>query len=350
MKKISHNLKRKLVSVICLLICLSGYPQQIENSPTHNAKQQSNIGKRTLSGTVIDASTNETLVGVNIKVKGSNAGTITDIDGKFQISVNSKTELVASYIGYKTQTLLVGDLGIMTIKLASDNEILDEVVIVGEGTQKKISVTGAITSIKGVTLKTPSSSLTTALAGKLAGVISMVSSGLPGATSEFYIRGINTFGGAATPLILLDGIEISANDLNRIPAESIESFSLLKDASATAIYGNRGANGVMLVTTKNGQENTKATINVSLETSYFKPTKVTEFADGPTFMRTYNEAAQARSAIPIASPKYSEEQILNTEVGINPYVYPNVDWFDLIFKNGNFNQRANINVQGGGHV
>lgn len=348
MKKLLCNLKRKLVSVICLLVCLSGYPQQTNSPSTHNVKQQSNIGKRTLSGTVIDASTNETLVGVNVKVKDSNVGTITDVDGKFQISVNSKTELVVSYIGYKTQTLLVGDLGIMTIKLASDNEILDEVVIVGEGTQKKVSVTGAITSIKGVTLRAPSSSLTSTLAGKLAGVVSMVNSGEPGSTSEFYIRGINTFGGVATPLILLDGIEISASDLDRIPAESIESFSLLKDASATAIYGNRGANGVMLVTTKKGQENTKATINVSLEASYFKPTKVTEFADGPTFMRTYNEAAQARSATPIVSPKYSEEQILNTESGVNPYIYPNVDWFDLIFKDGNFNQRANINVQGGG--
>lgn len=128
---------------------------------------------------------------------------------------------------------MVGDLGVMTVKLASDNEMLDEVVIVGQGTQKKVSVTGAIATVKGATLKAPSSSLTSSLAGKLAGVVSMVNSGEPGSTSEFYIRGINTFGGVATPLILLDGIEISSADLNRIPAESIESFSLLKDASAT---------------------------------------------------------------------------------------------------------------------
>ena len=142
------------------------------------------------------------------------------------------------------------------------------------------------------TLKAPTSSLTSSLAGKLAGVISTNSSGEPGSTSAFYIRGINTFGGVATPLILLDGVEISSGDLNRIPAESIESFSVLKDASATAIYGNRGANGVMLVTTKHGKENTKATVNVSVEASYFQPMNTPEFADGPTFMRTYNEAQQ----------------------------------------------------------
>lgn len=338
-----------------LLFCtgfVCSYPSAViansDNSSVQIITQSKTSQKRTLVGTVVDASTGETLIGVNVKVNGEEGGTITDVDGKFQIDVTSKTELVFSYIGYKTQTLVVGDLGVITVKMDSDNEMLDEVVIVGQGTQKKVSVTGSIATVKGATLKVPSSSLTSSFAGKLSGVVSMVNSGEPGSTSEFYIRGINTFGGVATPLILLDGIEISSSDLNRIPAESIESFSLLKDASATAIYGNRGANGVMLVTTKNGQENTKATVNASLEVSYFKPTKVTQFADGATFMRSYNEAAQARSLVPISSPKYTEEQILNTESGINPYVYPDVDWFDLIFKKGNFNQRANVNVQGGG--
>ncbi len=346
-KKTFFKIKQKLLGAACLLFCLAGNAQQT-NVTSLAITQQASTGKRTLIGTVTDAASGETLIGVSVQVKGTGGGTITDMDGKFTISVNSNTELIFSYIGYKTRTVAVGDLGVMSVQLESDNEMLDEVVIVGAGTQKKVSVTGAITTIKGAALKVPSSSLTTALAGKLSGIISMTHSGEPGSTSEFYIRGINTFGGRATPLILLDGIEISANDLNRVPAESIESFSLLKDASATAIYGNRGANGVMLVTTKKGIENTKATINVSLETSYFRPTKVVDFADGATFMRTYNEAAQARSRTPISSPKYSEEQILNTESGINPYVYPDVDWFDLIFKDANFNQRANINLQGGG--
>lgn len=141
------------------------------------------------------------------------------------------------------------DLGIINVKLKSDNEMLDEVVVVGAGTQKKVSVTGSITSVKGSSLVTPTSSLTNALAGKLSGVIAKTSSGAPGEAAEFYIRGIGTFGGRATPLIMLDDVEISAADLNNIPAETIESFSILKDASATAIYGARGANGVMLITT-----------------------------------------------------------------------------------------------------
>ena len=254
-----RNNRRVLAGLLVCTGFICNYPSsafaESDNSSVQITTQSTTPQKRTLVGTVVDSSTGETLIGVNVKVQGEDGGTITDIDGKFQISVTSKTELIFSYIGYKTQTLMVGDLGVMTVKLASDNEMLDEVVIVGQGTQKKVSVTGAIATVKGATLKAPSSSLTSSLAGKLAGVVSMVNSGEPGSTSEFYIRGINTFGGVATPLILLDGIEISSADLNRIPAESIESFSLLKDASATAIYGNRGANGVMLVTTKKGQEN-----------------------------------------------------------------------------------------------
>ena len=245
----------------------------------------------------------ETLIGVNVIIKGTTQGTVTDLDGKFSIEVTGKDEIEISYIGYKTQTIEVGDLGVLNVKMEGNNEVLDEVVVVGAGTQKKVSITGAITATEGIQLKAPTSSLTSSLAGKLAGVISTNSSGEPGSTSAFYIRGINTFGGVATPLILLDGVEISSGDLNRIPAESIESFSVLKDASATAIYGNRGANGVMLVTTKHGKENTKATVNVSVEASYFQPMNTPEFADGPTFMRTYNEAQQAGSAT-VITPRY----------------------------------------------
>lgn len=332
----------------CAMADTTGPSISSDKNLTESVQQNQNTPTRTLTGTVIDASTGEALIGVNVRVKGTTVGTITDLDGNFSIKVTSKSELEVSYIGYKKQTVMVGDLGVLTIKMSSDNEMLDEVVVVGAGTQKKVSVTGAITTVKGATLKMPSSSLTSSLAGKLSGIVSITKSGEPGSTSDFYIRGINTFGGRATPLILLDGVEISAGDLNRIPAETIESFSLLKDASATAIYGNRGANGVMLVTTKNGIENTKARINVSLEASYFRPMNVVEFADGATFMRTYNEAAQARSLTKITNPKYSDEQIKYTELGTNPYVYPDVDWYDLIFKKGNFNQRANINLQGGG--
>lgn len=347
MKRLCCNSKQKLLVAICLLFCLSGNAQQAK-SVSHATSKENAARKRTLVGTVVEAGTADPLIGVNVKVKGTGEGTITDMDGKFSIGVTSQTQLEISYIGYKTQTLMVGDLGVMTIKMESDNEMLDEVVVVGAGTQKKVSVTGSIATVKGAALKLPTSSLTSSLAGKLSGIVAVTNSGEPGSTSDFYIRGINTFGGRSTPLILLDGVEISSTDLNRIPAESIESFSLLKDASATAIYGNRGANGVMLVTTKRGTENTKATINVSLDASYFQPMNRVKFTDGETYMRTYNEAAQARSNTQITNPKYTDEQIMNTASGVNPYAYPNVDWYDLIFKEGNYNQRANINVQGGG--
>ena len=347
MESLFCSSKQKLLVALCLLFCLSGNAQQ-STTVNRTVSKEKTVGKRTLIGTVLDATTGDPLIGVNVKVKGTGDGTITDLDGKFSIKVTSDTELEFSYIGYKEQTLIVGDLGVMTVKMESDNEMLDEVVVIGAGTQRKVSVTGSIATVKGATLKLPSSSLTSSLAGKLSGIVAVTNSGEPGSTSDFYIRGINTFGGRSTPLILLDGVEISSNDLNRIPAESIESFSLLKDASATAIYGNRGANGVMLVTTKRGTENTKATVNVSLEASYFHPMNRVEFADGATYMRTYNEAAQARSSAQITSPKYTEEQIMNTANGLNPYVYPDVDWYDLIFREGNFNQRANVNVQGGG--
>ena len=348
------SIRKKRRPAIALLLCtglLGACPPDAvadagDRLPVPEIQQSKSPVKRTLVGTVTDASTGETLIGVNVIIKGTTQGTVTDLDGKFSIEVTGKDEIEISYIGYKTQTIEVGDLGILNVKMEGDNEVLDEVVVVGAGTQKKVSITGAITATEGIQLKAPTSSLTSSLAGKLAGVISTNSSGEPGSTSAFYIRGINTFGGVATPLILLDGVEISSGDLNRIPAESIESFSVLKDASATAIYGNRGANGVMLVTTKHGKENTKATVNVSVEASYFQPMNTPEFADGPTFMRTYNEAQQARSAT-VITPRYSDEIIAATESGINPYVYPNVDWYDMIFRSGNYNQRANVNVSGG---
>lgn len=312
-----------------------------------NAQQQKSSQQRQLTGTVVDASSGEPMIGVTIKVKNGQGGVVTDLDGHFTISVTNKTELVVSYLGYVEQTVVVGDLGVITIKMKPDDKQLDEVVVVGAGTAKKVSITGSISSVKGSLLRTPSSSLTNGLAGKLAGVMSNVTSGEPGSTSSFYIRGINTFGGVATPLILLDGVEISASDLNRIPAESIESFSVLKDASATAIYGNRGANGVMLITTKSGEENSRARINVTLEASYFRPMNKIDFVDGATYMKMYNEAQAARSDGNV-TPRYSEEQIQNTANHVNQYAYPDVDWYNLLFRSGNFNERANVNIQGGG--
>lgn len=301
---------------------------------------------RIISGIVTDGSDNTPLIGASVKIRGKDVGVITDLDGKFSLpECTNKSVLEVSYIGYDKRLLPVGDLGFIEVKMGSSNE-LEEVIVVGAGTQKKVSVTGSIATVKGLELRAPSSSLTSNFAGKLAGVISSTTSGEPGSVSEFYIRGVGTFGGRATPLILMDDVEISAGDLDRIPAESIESFSILKDASATAIYGARGANGVMLITTKKGMENTRTRINVTVENSFVKPMNRVEYVDGPTWMNLYNEALTTRT--PSATPKYSDEVIEYTRNGINPYVYPNVDWYGLMFKDFNMNQRANINMQGGG--
>lgn len=320
----------------------SAVPEAVA-SPQAKSKQEKT---RILTGVVQDGLSKDPLPGASVRVVKSKTGVITDADGQFQIEVKKGDQLEVSYIGYKTQIVEAGSLGEITIGLEGADESLDEVVVVGAGRTKKVSVTGAITSVSGALLKTPSSSLTTAFAGKLAGVVSMTNSGRPGTASEFYIRGIGTFGGRATPLILLDEVEISASDLNNIPAESIKSFSILKDASATAIYGVRGANGVMLITTKDGMENQKAKINVTLESSYQQPQNFPEFVDGATWMETYNEAYLART--PNGNAPYSQETIDYTRQGINPWVYPSVNWRDVLFKDGNYNQRANVNIQGGG--
>lgn len=195
----------------------AGLPVPHDESEISSPMPEQQKKNRIITGNVTDGSTGEPLIGVSIILKGSSEGTTTDLDGNFSLSVPVKAQLEFSYIGYKKQVLDVTDLVVANVKLESDNEMLAEVVVVGAGTQKKVSVTGAITSVKGTELHAPSSSLTSNFAGKLAGVIAVTTGGEPGTSSNFYIRGIGTFGGRATPLILLDGVEISSGDLNRIP-------------------------------------------------------------------------------------------------------------------------------------
>ncbi len=302
--------------------------------------------KRTVTGTVVDAVDGEPLPGATVSVIGDKSAiTATDIDGNFSITVpNNKSLLLVTYVGYKEAKVPVDDLGYIKVEMKGDDKTLDEVVVVGAGVQKRVSVTGAITSVKGDDLRMPSTALTNALAGKIAGVVAVTNSGEPGSGAEFYIRGIGTFGGKATPLILLDDVEVSAADLNYVPAENIESFSILKDASATAIYGARGANGVMIVKTKGGDYNTKTNINVLFENSFNFLDKFPEFVDGARYMEMHNMARRSRNQNTI----YSEKDIAYTRSGQNPYLYPDVDWTDVIFKDMAMRQRANVNVSGGG--
>lgn len=340
-----RNYSKKMYALACLSLAVAS-PVFASGAPATDEVQRVQQTKRTVTGHVTDAVDGSAVIGANVVIKGTKTGVITDIDGNFSIQVTGSDDvLVVSFIGYKPREVAVGDLGIVNVQLESGNEMLDEVVVVGAGTQRKVSVTGSISSVKGSSLATPSSSLSNALAGRLSGVIVNTTSGEPGSGSDFYIRGISTFGGVRTPLILLDDVEISTGDLDNIPAETIESFVVLKDASATAIYGARGANGVMLITTKRGSENTKAKVNITAENSFNMMMNYPDFVDGATWMEMYNEAQLTRT--PGATPVYSEERIRLTSERANPYLYPDVDWNDLIFKKMAMNQRVNVNISGG---
>ncbi|MBK3516184.1 SusC/RagA family TonB-linked outer membrane protein [Carboxylicivirga marina] len=286
--------------------------------------------------------------GVNVIVKGTTKGTITNIDGNYSLDVPANAEAIQfSFIGMKLQEVIYTGQTQINMTMLDDAQGLEEVMVVGFGKQKKASVIGSINTVKPQDLKMPTSSLSTTLAGRLAGVISVQRSGEPGADgADFWIRGVSTFGANKSPLMLVDGVEVSSGDFNDIDPENIASFSILKDATATAIYGVRGANGVVLITTKTGKVQEKASISVRAETSFTQPTQIADFADGVTYMKMYNEAVRMRD--PLAPAKFSKEKIAGTEAGLDPYVFPNVDWYNTLFKDMAQSQRANMNVTGGG--
>lgn len=320
---------------------------KFQNNHIIITKQQKNISKNTsvIGGTVIDEG-GEPLVGVSIVTKESKTGTTTDLDGKFSIDVGTNTSLLISYIGFVSQEIPLTGKTSYKIILKEDQNVLEETVVVGYGMQKKASVVGSVQSLKVAELKVPSPSLTTGFAGRLAGVIAVQRSGEPGADgADFWIRGISTFSGAVSPLIIIDGVKASSGDLNALDPEVIESFSILKDATATALYGTRGANGVMIVTTKTGRDLDKPVVNARLETSYTSPIKVPKFVDGTTYMKMFNEAVTSRGTGEIL---YTEDKIDGTSRGVDPFVFPDVDWYNELFKKGSMNQNFNINIRGGG--
>lgn len=302
--------------------------------------------KRLLQGLVKDEQGNP-IIGASIQLKNTGTGVITDLDGLFQIQVTDKNSvIVISYIGYVTQEISVGDRSSITVQLKEDTKSLEEVVVTAFGaTQKKETMVGSIQQVRPAELKVPSSSLSTSFAGRMAGVIAIQRSGQPGADgADFWIRGKSTFGDATGVLIVLDGVEISSSDLNALDPEVIESFSILKDATATAMYGTRGANGVMIVTTKSGQDLLKPIINFRLETSMSQLTSVPEMLGGVDYMKLYNEALTTRG---ITTGLYDDTKIRATEQGLNPLVYPNVDWYNEMFNKNAFAQRFNFNIRGG---
>lgn len=307
-------------------------------------------------GTVKD-SAGTPLPGVSVIVSGvPSQGTATDVNGKFVLEVSPGTKLLFKFIGYQEQTVTVADpKRELTVVLRSLETVLSDVVITAFGKKQiKESVVGSVSTIKPDALRTGGSNLTNALAGQVAGVIGFQQSGQPGLdNSNFFIRGVTTFGYRQNPLILIDNVELTTNDLARLQVQDIASFSILKDASATALYGARGANGVILVTTKEGKAG-KTQLNITLENAISQPTKTIKLADPITYMKLYNEASTTRDPLqPIvfdADKIYNTEQTLKNAPGSNGYVYPAVDWLDMLFKKTTTTQRANVNVSGGGDL
>jgi len=302
-----------------------------------------------VSGTVRDSS-GMPLPGVSVAVKGRpGVGTTTDMNGGFFLDIpGNDTVLVFSMMGFTPRELVVSGQKPVDIRLHASAYHLDEAVVVAFGKQKKADVVGAVTSINPSELKVPSSNLTTALAGRVAGLIAYQRSGEPGAdNASFFIRGVTTFGYKKDPLILIDGVEVTTGDLARLRTDDIANFSILKDATATALYGARGANGVILIATKQGKEG-RPVYSVRLENSFSQPTKNIRLADPVTYMRLANEATLTRN--PLGITPYSQEKIDNTAAGTNPYAYPANDWLKVLFKDHTMNQRVDANVSGGASV
>lgn len=305
---------------------------------------------KTVKGVIYEEETGEPMPGATVSVEGSTRGVMTDLDGSFELTgVKPTDKLKFECLGKETQVLQVGTMTNFVVKLKNAANELDEVTVVAFGKQRKESVIGSISTVDVKTLYVPSSNLTTALAGNVAGVIAYQRTGEPGQdNADFFVRGITTFGANTSPLILIDNIELTSTDLARLQPDDIESFSIMKDATATALYGARGANGVIFVTTKRGQEG-PAKIFARVETSISAPTDVVELADPVTYMKSYNEAISTRD--PLGELMYTYDKIEQTgKPGANRLIYPANDWYDMLFKDFATSYRANVSARGGGKV
>jgi len=304
------------------------------------SKQQKIVEQITITGTVKDPLDN-TLQGVSVKIVGSPEGTVTDSSGNYKLYVKPTDSLQFSYVGYETLTLPVKNRVDLNVTMIAISGSLNEVVAIGYGKQKKISMVGAQSTVDVKQLKLPTSNLNTSLAGRLAGVVSVQRSGELGSKgADIWIRGISTFSSSlSAPLVLVDGVP---RDFSDIDPEDISSFSILKDAAATAVYGVRGANGVILISTKSGTIG-KPVIKVRYNEGITQFTKLPSFAGGVDYMKAANEASVTRGG----QPKYSQEDIDKTASREDPDLYPDVDWYDALFRNMGHQRNANANISGG---
>ena len=325
---------RNFIIMLLLAVC----------APFISISAQSQDDEKTIevTGTVTDEN-GEPLIGVSVMPKDeAGLGAVTNAEGVYKIKIPAYTRLVFNYIGMEQQEVLIKEQTTANVKMKTkEDNVIDEVVVTGTGTQKKITLTGAVTTVDPELLRTPTASLSNSFAGVVPGVFARQTTGNPGDNvSEFWIRGISTFGAGSSALVLVDGFERDLNDIN---VEDIETFTVLKDASTTAIYGSRGANGVVLITTKRGRDG-KTRINGKVEYSYNTRTKTPEFVDGSTYARLMNEALESRNM----APAYSADDLYLLDHQLDPEVFPNVDWMKMLLKDGAPTFRANVDVNGGG--
>jgi len=301
---------------------------------------------KSVKGRVSDGT--QPLPGVSVVLEGSSMGVATDVEGNYLIKVPNNGTLVFSSIGYATQKVPVNKRTTINISLIAEVKSMDEVVVVAFGKLKKAELVGAATTISLKDLKVPSSNLTTALAGRLAGVIAYQRSGEPGKdNANFFIRGVTSFGYNISPLILVDNIEVTSTDLARMQPDDIASFTIMKDATSTSLYGARGANGVIVITTKEGKEGSvKVTLRV--ENAWSANTQSIGLADPITYMKLANESVLTRNPLGVLS--YSQNKIDNTAAGFNPYLYPANDWMKQLINKNALTERTNLNISGGGKI
>lgn len=301
-----------------------------------------------VTGLVLDEN-NQPLTGAAVMVKGETRGLIVGADGAFELNVKPSNELEVSFLGYEDVTVKVGDQIHFVITMKPVKNELEDAVVTAFGKQRKASVVSSIETISADELHLPSSNLTAALAGRAAGLVSLQKSGEPGKdNATFFIRGVTTFGYTANPLIILDGFEVSTSMLARVDPDNIENFSILKDATAAALYGSKGANGVIEVTTKKGSEG-KVKLMFRHESRFSTPTQLPEFVDGVEYMQLYNEAEINDNPF-LRNNRYSPQKIANTIKGVNPYAYPNINWYDEMFNDMAYNQYYTLNISGGGKM
>jgi TonB-linked SusC/RagA family outer membrane protein len=317
--------------------------ESVPDANPQEAFEASNSPVLNISGVVSDEK-GESLPGVSVIVKGTTMGTTTDANGMYRLAVTDAQVsgvLVFSFVGYKSTEVNIDNQTTINVQLSLDVTSLNEVVIVAYGEQRKISLVGSQSGVEIGELKQPVANLSTVLAGRIAGVIAVQRSGQPGYdNADIWIRGISTFGNnPSNPLILVDGV---ARSMNNIDPQDVESFQVLKDASAIAMYGIRGANGVILIKTKTGKEG-KPKISFDYNQGITTFTKVPEMTDGVTYMELANEARTTRGQTPI----YSQDYINKTKTREDPLVYPNVNWMNEVFNKWGSNKRAGININGG---